>query len=80
LPAFFGEYLSLIHLFGLGVSFHSSVDAEVAHINNQQAHGKARRIIEATQDTGDVIKRYRAIESLVRQLQVSNLPFITGEN
>ena len=74
LPAFFGEYPSLIHLFGLGVSFHSSVEAEVSHINKQQVHGKARRIIESTQDTGDVIKRYRAIESLVRQLQVSTRP------
>ena len=79
LPVFFGEYLSLIHLFGLGVNVHSSVEAEVEHIMKQQARGKARRIIESTQDTGDVIKRYRVIESLIRQLQVSTRPFITGQ-
>ena len=78
LPAFFGEYLSLIHLFSLDASLHSSVEAEVAHITKQQARGKARQMIESTQDTGDVIKRYRVIDSLVRRLQVSIWPFITG--
>ena len=59
------------------MSLHSSVEAEVAHITKQQARGKARQMIESTQDTGDVIKRYRVIDSLVRRLQVSIWPFIT---
>jgi len=80
LPAFFGERRLPIHPSGVGNSLHRSVEAEVEHIATQQARGKGRRIIESTQDTGDVIKRYRVIESLVRQLQVGIHPFMTREN
>ena len=36
-----------------------------------QEHGRVRQIFEAPQNQEDVIKRYRRIESLFRQLQVS---------
>jgi len=34
------------------------------------------RIVEANQDQGDVIQRYRRVESLFRQLQVNTQRFI----
>jgi hypothetical protein len=48
-----------------------SIKAELTHISQQQDRGKVMRTVEATQDQGDVIQRYRRIESLFRQLQVS---------
>jgi hypothetical protein len=48
-----------------------SIEAELIHISQQTDRGKIMRTVEASQDQGDVIKRYRRIESLFRQLQVS---------
>ncbi|KAF8965937.1 hypothetical protein BDZ97DRAFT_740307 [Flammula alnicola] len=46
-----------------------SIKAELTHIGQQQDRGKITRIVEANQDQGDVIQRYRRIKSLFRQLQ-----------
>jgi hypothetical protein len=48
-----------------------SIKAELVHINQQQDRSKIMRTVEANQDQGDVVQRYRRIESLFRQLQVS---------
>jgi hypothetical protein len=55
-----------------------SIQAELTHIGEQQDRGKIRRTVEANQDQGDVMQRYRRIESLFRQLQVSIRPFISN--
>jgi hypothetical protein len=47
------------------------IKAELTHISQQQDRGKIMRTVEASQDQGDVIQRYRRVESLFRQLQVS---------
>jgi hypothetical protein len=54
-----------------------SIEAELTHIGQQQDRGKIMRTIEANQDQGDVIQRYRRIESLFRQLQVSTRQFVS---
>jgi hypothetical protein len=69
---FFGEHRPLIQSSGVINKFHRSIEVEVKHLNERQARGKGRRIIEAMEDKDDVIKRYRRIESLFRQLQVSS--------
>jgi hypothetical protein len=48
-----------------------SIEAELIQISQQQDRGKIMRIVEASQDQGDIIQRYRKIDSLFRQLQVS---------
>jgi len=48
-----------------------SIKVELTHIGQQQDRGKITRIVEANRDKGDIIQRYRRIESLFRQLQVS---------
>jgi len=48
-----------------------SIKAELRHIAQQQDRGKIIRIVGANEDKGDVFQRYRKIESLFRQLQVS---------
>ena len=53
-----------------------SIKAELTHISQQQDRSKTMRAIEANQDQGDVIQRYRKIESLFRQLQVSTGQFV----
>jgi hypothetical protein len=78
-PASFGEHRLPIRPSSVDDKLHRSIDAEVAHIIKQQARGKGRQIIESSDDKADVIKRYRAIDSLVRQLQVSTQTFITRE-
>ena len=45
-------------------------------IEDKQSRGKFMRTIEANQDTADIAERYRRIESLFRQLQVSTRPLI----
>jgi hypothetical protein len=52
------------------------IEAELKHIKQQQDRGRIMRTVEANQDQGDVIQRYRRIESLFRQLHVSIRPFI----
>jgi len=55
-----------------------AIEAEVTHIRQQQNRSKIVRTVEANQDQGDVIQRYRRIESLFRQLQVGIQRFISG--
>ena len=55
-----------------------SITAELRHIGQQQDRGKIMRTVEANQDQGDVIQRYRRIESLFRQLQVSTRHLISS--
>jgi len=47
------------------------INEEVSQIKQIQDHGRIRQIFEAPQDQGDLIKRYRRIDSLFRQLYVS---------
>ena len=54
-----------------------SIKMELIHIGQQQDRSKIMRTIEANQDQGDVIQRYRRIESLFRQLQVSTRRFVS---
>ena len=77
LSTLFGEHRLLIQSSGVTDKFHRSIKVEVEHLDKKQARGKARRIIESTEDKDDVIKRYRRIESLFRQLQVSSRSLIT---
>jgi len=49
-----------------------SIDEEVSGIRRQLDRGRFERTVEANKDIGDVIQRYRQIESFFRQLQVSN--------
>ena len=53
------------------VKFHRTINAELTYIGQQQERGKIMRTVEANQDKGDIIQRYRRIESLFRQLQVN---------
>ncbi|KAF9556966.1 WD40 repeat-like protein [Agrocybe pediades] len=45
-----------------------SIDEEVAEINRQLKRSKSRRTVEATNDQGDILARYRKIDSLFRNL------------
>jgi len=54
-----------------------SIEAELMHIGQQQDRGKMMRAVQANRDHGDVIQRYRRIESLFRQLQVSTRQFVS---
>ncbi|KAF4609717.1 hypothetical protein D9613_011997 [Agrocybe pediades] len=45
-----------------------SIDKEVAEINRQLERNKFRRTAEATSDQGDILARYRKIDSLFRNL------------
>jgi len=51
--------------------FCRSIEEEVTEIKQMQEHGSARQIFEAPQNQEDMIKRYRRIGLLFRQLQVS---------
>ena len=42
---------------------------EVRFVGYKQDRGVAIRIVEANGDSGDIIQRYRRVESLFRQLQ-----------
>ena len=53
-----------------------SINAELTHISQQQDRDKITRTVHANQDQGDVLQRYRKIESLFRQLQVSTRQFM----
>ena len=53
-----------------------SIEEEVEHIKQQQARGKWKRVIESAEDKDDLIKHYRRIEGLFRQLQVSVQPCV----
>ena len=55
-----------------------SIKAELTQLGQQQDRSKIMRAVQANQDQGDVIQRYRRIESLFRQLQVSTRPFISS--
>jgi hypothetical protein len=68
----------LAQAFGISDELCRSIKAEVMHIRDQQERGKIMRTLEANQDLGDVIQRYRRIESLFRQLQVSTQEFVSG--
>ena len=68
----------LAHVSGISYKLCRSIEAEVTHIRDQQDRGKIIRTLEANQDQGDVIQRYRRIESLFRQLQVSVRQFVSG--
>ena len=50
---------------------HSLIKKEVEFVGYKQDRGVWIRIVEANKDTGDIVQRYRRIESLFRQLQVS---------
>ena len=54
-----------------------SVEEEARFIRRQLERGVLMRTVEANQDTGDVVWRYRRIESLFRQLQVSIRPLMS---
>ncbi|CAE6433698.1 unnamed protein product, partial [Rhizoctonia solani] len=45
------------------------IQAQVEEIERQKEHGTLGRLRDATQDQEDVIKRYRQVEKLFRQLQ-----------
>ena len=49
-----------------------SINEEVSGIRRQLDRGRFERTVEAHKDMGDVIQRYRQIESFFRQLQVSS--------
>jgi len=66
----------LAHASGVSDKPCRSIKAELTHIAQQQDRGKIMRTVEANEDQGDVIQRYRRIESLFRQLQVSTGPSI----
>ena len=42
---------------------------EVKSVGYKQDRGVGIRIVEANEDSGDILQRYRRIESLFRQLQ-----------
>ncbi|KAF9542082.1 WD40 repeat-like protein [Agrocybe pediades] len=46
----------------------TSIDDELAEINRQLERGKFKRAVEATDDQGDILTRYRKIDSLFRRL------------
>jgi hypothetical protein len=47
-----------------------SIGDEVKSIGFKQDRGMGIRIVEANEDSGDVLQHYHRIESLFRQLQV----------
>ncbi|KAG6827218.1 hypothetical protein H0H87_005285 [Tephrocybe sp. NHM501043] len=55
------------------------IQEEVTEIKKIQSHGRTRQFTEATRDKDDIIKRYRTIQSLVQQLQVS-LPLFSANS
>ena len=71
LYASWSEYQMLAQASGVSDKPCRSIKAELTHIAQQQDRGKIMRTVGANQDQGDVIHRYRRIESLFRQLQVS---------
>ena len=71
LSTFSGDYQVARPLSSVVNNFPRSMEAEVGYIKRQQARGKARQIVESTQDQGNVIKHYRRIELLFHKLQVS---------
>lgn len=75
LRAFYCKHETSIRQLRCTDNHYRSIDEEVKDIGEKRDRGRMMRIIEANQDTGDVIQRYRRIESLFRQLQVSNQPF-----
>ncbi|KAK2464504.1 hypothetical protein APHAL10511_003483 [Amanita phalloides] len=46
-----------------------SIEDEVKSVGYKQDRGVGVRIVEANEDSGDILQRYRRIESLFRQLQ-----------
>jgi hypothetical protein len=71
LHALWSECQMLAQVLGVTDKPCRSIKAELTHISQQQDRGKIMRTVEATQDQGDIIQRYRRIDSLFRQLQVS---------
>ena len=47
-----------------------SIEGEVKSVGYKQDRGVGIRIVEANGDSGDILQRYRRIESLFRRLQV----------
>ncbi|KAF4609704.1 hypothetical protein D9613_011988 [Agrocybe pediades] len=45
-----------------------SIDEELVEINCQLERGRFQRVVEATDDQGDILARYRKIDSLFRRL------------
>ncbi|KAG8731447.1 hypothetical protein FRC11_004127 [Ceratobasidium sp. 423] len=45
------------------------IQAQITHINEQREHTNTKRLLESAKDRDDVIRCYRAIEVLFRQLQ-----------
>jgi hypothetical protein len=76
LHALWSQYLILTQVSRVSDMSCRFIEAELTYIGEQQDRGKIIRTVEANQDQGDVIQRYRKIESLFRQLQVSTGPFI----
>lgn len=56
---------------GINEQFCRSIDTEVKEILKKQERNKFVRALEANQDQGDILQRYRRIESFFRQIQVS---------
>ncbi|KAF9552604.1 hypothetical protein CPC08DRAFT_266865 [Agrocybe pediades] len=50
-----------------------SIDEELVEINRQLERGKVRRAVGATDDQGDILERYRKIDSLFRFLILSDV-------
>ncbi|KAF4616604.1 hypothetical protein D9613_008517 [Agrocybe pediades] len=46
----------------------TSITQELAEIEHQQKRGKFKRVVQATDDQGDILARYRKIESLFQSL------------
>ena len=76
LHALWSECHILAQASGVSDKHCRSIKAELVQIGQQQDRGKIMRTVEANQDQGDVVQRYRRIESLFRQLQVNTRPFI----
>jgi hypothetical protein len=50
---------------------YSGLQEQISHVNEQQKRRGLKRYIETVQDVEDIIRCYRRIETLFRQLQVS---------
>ena len=64
-------YRILAQKFALINQPHRSIEDEVKSVGYKKDRGVGIRIVEANGDVGDILQRYRRIESLFRQLQVS---------
>jgi hypothetical protein len=50
----------------------SAIEEQVDHIQRQQNRSAERQLVNALEDEGKILRCYRRIEALFRQLQVSS--------